>query len=78
MNREVERTEREPTRLKLVHDIFKLLDLSHLKVHQHVAKFEHLGAQLFEIAAACRAKGIDPESVLRRYTQNVVDILEEA
>jgi XTP/dITP diphosphohydrolase/tetrapyrrole methylase family protein/MazG family protein len=37
-----------------------------------------LGKQLFEIAAACRAKGIDPESALRRYTQKVVDSLEEA
>ncbi|HBR95040.1 MAG TPA: MazG family protein [Opitutae bacterium] len=36
-----------------------------------------LGKQLFEIAAACRAKGIDPESALRRYTQNVVDTLEQ-
>ena len=37
-----------------------------------------LGKQLFEIAAACRAKGIDPESALRRYTQKLVDSLEEA
>jgi MazG family protein len=37
-----------------------------------------LGKQLFEIAAACRGKGIDPESALRRYTQNVVDSLEQA
>jgi XTP/dITP diphosphohydrolase/tetrapyrrole methylase family protein/MazG family protein len=37
-----------------------------------------LGKQLFEIAAACRVKGIDPESALRRYTQNVVDVLEQA
>ena len=36
-----------------------------------------LGKQLFEIAAACRAKGIDPESALRRYTQQVVDTLEQ-
>jgi len=35
-----------------------------------------LGRQLFEIAAACRLKGLDPESALRRYTQNVVDTLE--
>ncbi len=35
-----------------------------------------LGKQLFEIAAACRAKKIDPESALRRYTQHVVDQLE--
>ena len=37
-----------------------------------------LGKQLFEIAASCRAKGIDPESALRRYTQKLVDSLEEA
>ncbi len=36
-----------------------------------------LGKQLFEIAAACRIKQIDPESALRRYTQNVVDTLEK-
>ncbi|WPJ95770.1 MazG family protein [Coraliomargarita algicola] len=36
-----------------------------------------LGKQLFEIAAACRAKGIDPESALRRYAQHVVDTLEQ-
>jgi XTP/dITP diphosphohydrolase/tetrapyrrole methylase family protein/MazG family protein len=35
-----------------------------------------LGKQLFEIAAACRAKKLDPESALRRYTQRVVDQLE--
>ena len=37
-----------------------------------------LGKQLFELAAACRAKGIDPESALRSYTQKLVDSLEEA
>jgi XTP/dITP diphosphohydrolase/tetrapyrrole methylase family protein/MazG family protein len=36
-----------------------------------------LGKQLFEIAAACRIKQIDPESALRRYTQNVMDQLEK-
>ncbi|MFP4156371.1 MAG: MazG family protein [Opitutales bacterium] len=35
-----------------------------------------LGKQLFEIAAACRAKKLDPESALRRYAQRVVDQLE--
>jgi XTP/dITP diphosphohydrolase/tetrapyrrole methylase family protein/MazG family protein len=39
---------------------------------------EALGKQLFEIAAACRIKKIDPESALRRYTQRVVDQLEAA
>jgi XTP/dITP diphosphohydrolase/tetrapyrrole methylase family protein/MazG family protein len=37
-----------------------------------------LGKQLFEIAAACRIKKIDPESALRRYAQNVIDQLEQA
>ena len=37
-----------------------------------------LGKQLFEIAAACRIKKIDPESALRRYTQNVMDQMEKA
>lgn len=36
-----------------------------------------LGKQLFELAAASRAKGIDPESALRRYAQNAVDTLEQ-
>lgn len=35
-----------------------------------------VGKQLFEIAAACRVKGIDPESALRRHAQNIVDTLE--
>jgi XTP/dITP diphosphohydrolase/tetrapyrrole methylase family protein/MazG family protein len=35
-----------------------------------------IGQQLFEIAAACLDRGIDPESALRRYTQNMVDTLE--
>jgi XTP/dITP diphosphohydrolase/tetrapyrrole methylase family protein/MazG family protein len=35
-----------------------------------------LGKQLFEIAAACRSKKLDPEAALRRYAQNVVDQLE--
>jgi len=37
-----------------------------------------LGQQLFEIAAACRERGIDPESALRQYTQSVVDTLERS
>lgn len=34
-----------------------------------------VGKQLFEIAAACRLKGIDPESALRRHAQKIVDEL---
>jgi XTP/dITP diphosphohydrolase/tetrapyrrole methylase family protein/MazG family protein len=37
-----------------------------------------LGQQLFALAAAARLKGLDPESALRRYSQNLVDELEAA
>ena len=37
-----------------------------------------LGKQLYEISAACGARGIDPESALRCYTQKLVDSIEEA
>lgn len=36
-----------------------------------------LGAQLFEIAAACQERKLDPETLLRRYAQHVVDTLEK-
>jgi XTP/dITP diphosphohydrolase/tetrapyrrole methylase family protein/MazG family protein len=36
------------------------------------------GKMLFEIAAACRAAKIDPESALRRYAQSVADQIEHA
>lgn len=42
-----------------------------------ILKKESVGKQLFEIAAACHSRGIDPESELRRYVQNVVDTLEK-
>ncbi|PXA04761.1 MazG family protein [Coraliomargarita sinensis] len=37
---------------------------------------EELGQKLFEIAAACRLKKLDPESALRRHAQGIVDALE--
>ena len=37
-----------------------------------------LGQQLFTLAAAARIQGLDPESALRRYSQNLVDQLESA
>jgi len=36
-----------------------------------------LGKRLFELAAASRREGIDPESALRAYTQNIVDKIED-
>jgi len=35
-----------------------------------------VGRQLFELAAACRLKQIDPESALRRHAQRIVDALD--
>ena len=37
---------------------------------------ETAGALLFEVAAACRVKGIDPESAVRRYARRVQDETE--
>ena len=36
-----------------------------------------LGKELFEIAAACRVKGLDPEALLRQYTQRAVNQLDQ-
>ena len=36
------------------------------------------GRRLFELAAACRLAGIDPEAALRRHARNVVDAVESA
>lgn len=35
------------------------------------------GRELFELAAACREAGIDPESALRRYANHIVESIEE-
>jgi XTP/dITP diphosphohydrolase/tetrapyrrole methylase family protein/MazG family protein len=61
-------------------DVSEVLDESGIAMTATalVADEAALGKQLFEIAAACRIKKIDPESALRRYTQNVMDQLEKA
>jgi len=55
-----------------VHDEFAVerasLDLDEAKA----------GRRLFELAAACRRAGIDPESALRRHTNRVIDAAEQA
>jgi XTP/dITP diphosphohydrolase/tetrapyrrole methylase family protein/MazG family protein len=38
---------------------------------------DEAGRRLFELAAACREAGIDPESALRRHAGNVVSRLTE-
>ena len=37
-----------------------------------------LGRDLFNLAAAARERGIDPESALRRFTQSLIDRHENA
>ncbi|MEC7281851.1 MAG: MazG family protein [Verrucomicrobiota bacterium] len=64
--------------LKLALPAEAAIDQTAIKTLSDTLDEATLGKQLFEIAAACRAKGIDPESALRCYTQKLVDSLEEA
>ena len=63
---------------KLELPVEAVIDQTAIKTLSDTLDDATLGKQLFEIAAACRAKGIDPESALRCYTQKLVDSLEEA
>ena len=63
---------------KLALPVEAVIDQTAIKTLSETLDEATLGKQLFEIAAACRAKGIDPESALRCYTQKLVDSLEEA
>ena len=54
----------------------ELIDLAAIDALSDKLDEATVGKQLFEIAAACRSKGIDPESALRRYAQKLVDTLE--
>jgi XTP/dITP diphosphohydrolase/tetrapyrrole methylase family protein/MazG family protein len=56
----------------------EVIDLTAIEAQANAINEHTLGKKLFEIAAACRKKGIDPESALRHYTQKVVDTLEAA
>lgn len=55
-----------------------LLDQRAIEARAESMDVARLGEELFEIAAACRARGIDPESALRSYTQKLVDTLDQA
>ena len=63
---------------KLALPVEAVIDQTAIKTLSDTLDEATLGKQLFEIAAACRAKGIDPESALRCYTQKLADSLEEA
>lgn len=54
------------------------LDTAHIERSAEALDEASLGQQLFALAAAARLKGLDPESALRRYSQNLVDALEAA
>lgn len=54
------------------------LDTSVIAVSAEGLSEASLGKQLFTLAAAARLQGLDPESALRRYSQNLVDQLEAA
>jgi XTP/dITP diphosphohydrolase/tetrapyrrole methylase family protein/MazG family protein len=75
--------------LMFAQDVFKQIEKQKMEVEgvidrtsieseavEMVDDADVLGRKLFEIAAACRIKGIEPESALRRYAQQVVDTLE--
>ena len=48
-----------------------LVDQESIQTMAGLMDEETAGALLFEVAAACRSKGIDPESALRRYARAV-------
>ena len=48
-----------------------LVDRESIQTMADVMDEETAGALLFEVAAACRSKGIDPESAIRRYARAV-------
>lgn len=75
--------------LRRAHDVYKQLVKKHAvpsanEVHDEAAVMQlasgldeaTAGRRLFEIAAACRRAGIDPESALRRHTARVIDAAE--
>jgi XTP/dITP diphosphohydrolase/tetrapyrrole methylase family protein/MazG family protein len=54
-----------------------LIDSQSVQAQAAALNPETLGTQLFEIAAACRLRGLDPEVILRRHTQQLIDTLDE-
>ena len=62
---------------KLDLDTGALVDREKIEKKAENLDERNVGKQLFEIAAACRIKGIDPESALRRHAQEIIDELEQ-
>lgn len=54
----------------------RLVDLESIESMADSIDGETAGALLFEVAAACRLKGIDPESAVRRYSRAVQEETE--
>jgi len=83
---------RQPPQLSallLAREVFKQVEKKHLSVegemdHKAIEALakgldeREAGRKLFELAAACRLAGIDPESALRRHASKVTDKAEQA
>ncbi|MEI6121903.1 MAG: MazG family protein, partial [Opitutae bacterium] len=54
-----------------------LVDRKNIDDNQQQLSEAVAGKKLFELIAACRNAGIDPDSALRRFTQNVKDEAEK-
>ncbi len=52
------------------------VDRKKIEMHSQSLTEAKAGQQLFELVAACRLAGVDPESALRRFTQQVQDETE--
>jgi XTP/dITP diphosphohydrolase/tetrapyrrole methylase family protein/MazG family protein len=58
-------------------DTGTLVDRKNIESNQEQLSEAAAGKKLFELIAACRNAGIDPDSALRRFTQNVKDVAEK-
>jgi MazG family protein len=58
-------------------DAASVLDENYINSLSDGLSEETAGRMLFEMAAACRQAKIDPESALRRHSQNVIDKINE-
>lgn len=59
-------------------DCAGLVDASEIKSLADGLDEETAGSLIFSLAAACRDAGIDPEAALRRYTQHLMEAIEDA
>lgn len=74
--------------LLFAREVFKQIEKKNLHTadrvdHDYIASLanglteETAGRMLFELSAACRKSGIDPESALRRHTRDVMNVVND-